>query len=216
MSLIEYKSYPLFPFEFLPLDKINNSISHNRIILGKPYNYNYYLYNESEYYTTNVDIKFDTYEEMDNIRKFFLQMKGMNSLFWFYSYVNEIILLENANVGSTTLRVEMPILNHVLPLRPVFIYIPEISFITKIIKAVDEAYSNEITYKKMGKIILEDPLPVDLTKENCKNICFSHLGRLGRDDLTFEFIDLFRGKVNFNFREITVAHYEKLGLYTKG
>jgi len=210
MSYLEYKGFPLFPIEFLPLNKIQKNINHNRIVLGKPYNYNFYLWNESEYYNIDVEIKFDDYYEFDKIRQFFIYNKGMQGLFWFYSYVNELTIINDVNQGSIFLDVEIPFLDKVFLLRPLFIYIPELNFITKIVNVESNDF---IDNKKIGKIELEDPVPEDIISEKCKRFCFAHLGRLGKDDLSFNFIDLFRGSVNFNFKEITVAHYKLLNLF---
>jgi len=211
-----YRDFLIFPKEFLPLNSISKTITHNRILLGKPYNKEMFLFNESEYYTESITLKFDNYEEMKAIRDFFIDIKGKKEFFWFYSYNTEIQLKEDIKKGNSSFKAELPLFNIMLDYRPLFIFVPEINFATQIIDVADLGFDVRETYKKIGKYITFDPFPSYISLQECKSFYFMFLGSSSKDDITFDFIDLVRGKVTFSFKEITIAHYKKLGLFKEG
>ena len=206
-----YISYPVFPYSIKPLNVINKKITHKRRFIGKSWQKEYYYYIEQEKYSASLQFNFETYDEMETIKQFFLDRQGRAKLFWLPTWNNDLIPITTALSGTTKIKLEQEFF-HIYKFikRPLVIYLPTENFITYVVD-IQEVYDNTLN-KIVDELTLADALPTTLDPQTCKPLQFLFLGRFQADTITFNFIDLVRGQCSVEFEELSRIDYKLYAL----
>jgi len=184
----------IFPFEVF--EEISDSTNLSYKIIGEPHQ------NRKKYITSLPYKKFsvvlkqlDVYDRLD-LKDFFYNLGGKSGTFWFSNRVTNYNVVAPIGASDTFFYIKQSFDLSVYEYITKYIYIEEISFISRIINIESAVVNNKPAFK----VSVSTGFPVSIT--NCPLIQILSLCRFDSDTLTFELEDMNFSTVNMQLIEL--------------
>ena len=200
--MIFYKKYPMLPKEIINIGKIDTSIKHKHLTVGKSYTKEDYYYTEEVYSSFSYNFSFTNRTEYVVIEDFFNLQLGKLNNFWGRTFKNTFEMYNLLGLGSK-INVKYSEQHKLLDYGYIFIYLPDYDFATRVLAAERKTDLNGVDI--YTEFTLENTPPAVAMDLKIEPILYGHFNT---DTLTVQYDDINIGMVTLPFVENVPTQYK--------